>query len=43
MKRQSYSINEVSETRRIPHRTTKKLERSYEVNRNDIRNYEETI
>ena len=43
MKRQSYSINEVPETRRIPHRTTKKLERSYEVNRNDIRNYEETI
>ena len=43
MEKQSYGIDRVSKTRRIPHRTTKKLERSYEVNRNNIENYKETI
>jgi len=43
MERQPYGTDGVSETRRIPHRITKKLERIYKVNRNSIRSYEETI
>ena len=37
------SIDEVSKTRRIPYRITKKLERSYKVNRNSKRSYEKAI
>jgi len=33
----------ISKTRRIPHWTTKKLGRSYEVNGNSKKNYEKTI
>ena len=43
MERQSHGTDRVSETRRIPHRTAKKLGRNYEVNRNSTRNYEEII
>ena len=43
MERQSYGIDGVSETRRILYRITKKLVRSYKVNENSARNYEETI
>ena len=43
MERQSYGIDRGSKTRRVPHKTTKKLERSYKVNGNSIRNHEEII
>jgi len=43
MKMQPYGTDRVSETRIIPYRTTKKLERSYEVNESSIRNNEEAV
>jgi len=43
MKRQPYGTDEISKTRRIPYRTTKKLGRSYEVNRSSTRNNEEAV
>ena len=43
MERQSYDADRVSETRRIPYRTAKKLERSYKVNGSSLKEYEEAI
>ena len=43
MERQPYGTDEVSKTRRILHRTVKKLERSYEVNGNSTRSHKKTI
>jgi len=43
MKRQPYGTDRVSKTRRISYRIAKKLGRSYKVNRNSTRSYEETI
>ena len=43
MERQPYGTDRVSETRRIPYRTTKKLGRSYKVNGSDTRNNEEAV
>ena len=43
MERQPYGIDRVFKTRRIPHRITKKLRRSYKVNGNSIGSYKETI
>ena len=43
MERKPHGTNRVSKTRRIPHRTTKKLEKSYKINGGSIRKYKETI
>jgi len=43
MERQPYSTNRVSEIRRIPYRSTKKLGRGHEVNRSSSKEYEEAI
>ena len=43
IKRQPNSTNGVSEIRRIPYRTTKKLGRSHKVDKISTRSYEEAI
>ena len=43
MKRKPHGTDEVSKARRIPYRTTKKLRRSYKVNRNGTKKYEEAV
>jgi len=43
MERQSCGTNEVSEIRRIPYRSTKKLENGHEVNRSGSEEYEKAI
>ena len=43
IERQPYDTDRVSETRRIPYKTAKKLEKSYEVNGSGSKEYEEVI
>jgi len=43
MEKKPYGTNRVSKTRRIPHRTAKKLERSYKINGSSIGRHEEAI
>ena len=43
MERQPHGTNGVSKTRRIPHMTAKKSEKSYKVNENNARSHEKTI
>jgi len=43
MERIPYSIDRVSETRRIPHGIAKKLGKNYKGNRNSARSHEEII